>query len=225
MERTGNYGIRREEAKKYFLTFDQQRIIERFGLEHNEEYLFLDFVGSRYGINRKNGEVERLTDAGKKSAPAEIHGVRPEPAGFEEVLSIFDLLCHEGQKPGMSGNWGPVNSLKNRPATIGVQTAASGKYADLFDRDVEAYERACQRLGGTAVKAGDVGYEIPVFREIRVRLKFYRSDEEFPAQITLLWDENTLAYVYYETTFYIMNYLYEKIAGIMEKEGAQGGRK
>ena len=57
-----------------------------------------------------------------------------------------------------------------------------------------------------------------VSHEASVILKFYSADEEFPAQITVLWDENTLQYLYYETTFYIVNFLFQKILEIM-KEG------
>ena len=48
-------------------------------------------------------------------------------------------------------------------------------------------------------------------------MKFYHSDEEFPASITLLWDENTLQYMYYETVFYVAGFLIHEICKEMEK--------
>ena len=36
-----------------------------------------------------------------------------------------------------------------------------------------------------------------------VLLRFWEADEEFPAQLQLLWDRNTCRYLRYETTFYL----------------------
>ena len=36
-----------------------------------------------------------------------------------------------------------------------------------------------------------------------VLLRFWSADEEFPAQLQLLWDRNTCRYLRYETTFYL----------------------
>lgn len=206
MEPRDNYEISKQNAKNYFLRFSQEAMIEKFALEHDAEYLYLDFLGSRYRIRRKTAEVERSGD-GFYTA---------ETAGFQEVLSIFDLLGHSDKRPHASGVWAPVNSLKHRPPTIAVKAELTDTYSNTFDRDVSAFQRACEKIGGIAVPVGDIGYEFIVFRDLRLRLKFYCSDEEFPAQTVILWDENALEYIYYETAFYIMRYLFEKIAQAMK---------
>ena len=50
---------------------------------------------------------------------------------------------------------------------------------------------------------GDAGFSFTIFRDLKVQLKFYRADEEFPASLTLLWDVNTLEFMKYETVFYV----------------------
>lgn len=206
MEQRDNYEISRQNAMDYFLRFPQEAMIEKFALEHDEEYLYTDFLGSRYRIHRKTAAVEGSDDG--------FCTVRT--AGFQETLSIFDLLGHSDVCPHASGVWAPVNSLKHRPRTIAVKAELTDTYAGTFDKDVKAFRAACERIGGTAVPIGDVGYEFTVFRDLKLRLKFYCSDEEFPAQTVILWDENALEYVYYETAFYIMRYLFEKIAQAMK---------
>ena len=62
---------------------------------------------------------------------------------------------------------------------------------------------------------GDIGYQFSVFGQLQLILKFYHSDEDFPASVTLLWDKNTLQYIFYETTFYIAGFLLQKIQEYM----------
>ena len=140
-----------------------------------------------------------------------------EQAEFEEVLSIFDLLCHAGTGKCMSGRFASVNSLKGRGAVVGVGTAFHGKAAATFDRDPEGFKKACLESGGTEISLGDVGFSFPLFGELTVQLKFYRADEDFPASVTLLWDENLLRYVYYETVFYMAGFLLGSVLQQMEK--------
>lgn len=192
-----NYEIQKEAAQKYFLNFDQQSIIDIFHLQNDTQYLYVSFFETPYRINRKNGAIEKSTD----------HFVTASAAGFQEVLSIFDLLCHSRKRFQPSGNWAPVNSLKGRPRTIGVGTGLYESSSRIFDADTAKFRAACEKSGGTPEKFGDIGYRFRVFDSMSVILKFYQSDEEFPAQATILWDENTLDSIYYETAFYIAGFL------------------
>lgn len=203
MMQRDNYEIQKEQAQKYFLKFDQKALIKKFALQHDENSLYVEFAGSEYRIERRTAQV---TCDGRQS-------------GYNEVLSIFDLLCHSEEKPVRTGEWAPVNSLRGRPA-IGVDTKFFDRYAKAFDADRDAFISACQKLGGRKVSLGDIGFEIGIFYEMSVMVKFYASDEEFPAQVTVLWDMDALKYVYYETTFYIVNHLFDKICQIMQKPAA-----
>ncbi|MDO4522028.1 MAG: DUF3786 domain-containing protein [Eubacteriales bacterium] len=204
-----NYAVQRERAKARFLTYSYEALAEKWKLADDGVYLYVEFLGERYRIARGTAETERLL--------REENAV--EPASFEETLAIFDLLCHtEGEAPKASGIFAPVNSLKGRPRTIGVDEKMTGKQAELYDSDWEAFRRACEHIGGEEIKLGDIGYEFTVFRDLKLRIKFYGADEEFPAQIVYLWDENALEYLYYETAFYVMFYLGGKLAKLMEGE-------
>ena len=56
-----------------------------------------------------------------------------------------------------------------------------------------------------------------MFDAVIVRLKFYLSDDEFPAQLVMLWDNEILKYMRYETTYYVMGHIYKRL---MEEAGA-----
>ena len=199
-----NYQISRDRAQSFFLSFDQEKIIADWHLQHDERWLYLSFLGKPYRVSRENGSIWRCWEESQ--------------AAFSEVLSIFDLLCHESDSKYLSGHFAPVNSLKGRPRAVGVGVDFHRAIAAQFDRDPDAFRRACESLGGTPSPMGDIGYQFPVFGDLSVILKFYHADEDFPASITLLWDENTLSYLYYETAFYIAGFLLGQIEETMKKQ-------
>ena len=196
MEKADNYQISRDRAKEYFLNFDQESFIRRWKLEHDENTVRVSFLGRDYALCRTDGTVTRCWDGTE--------------AEHSEVLSIYDLLCHEGQEKWASYRYAPVNSLKGRPP-VGVGADFYTKKAAIFDSQPEKFRCACLALGGEPVQMGDMGYQFPVFDGLSVILKFYRADEDFPASVTLLGDENMLQFVFYETVFYIASVLLHAI--------------
>ncbi len=192
-----NYELSRDRAQAYFLNFDQEQIIRTWDLSCDERHICVCFLGKPYLINRKTGEIFRSNDGAQ--------------AGFSEVLSIFDFLCHEGDQKHSSGIFAPVNSLAGSPKAGGVGTDFHGRTAQIFDRAPDKMKQACQNLGGTPVNMGDIGFQFPLFADLCVIMKFYHSDEDFPAGITLLWDQNLLQYIHYETVFYIAGFLLDQI--------------
>lgn len=202
-----NYEISRDRAQAYFLGFDQDAIIKTWKLQHDAGYIYVNFLGRAYRICRRSGSIYRLWDG--------------QQADFGEVLSMFDLLCHEGKEKYITGRYAPVNSLKGGPRNAGVGTDFHSKTAQLFDKYPEEFRHACILLGGEPVAMGDIGFRFPVFGDLNVILKFYHSDEDFSASVTLLWDENTLQYMFYETVFYIAGFLLSSITQTMEKNLSQ----
>lgn len=197
-----NYQISRDRAQSFFLNFDQQKLIACWKLRHDARWLYVRFLNQEYQIGRHDGRVLRADGS---------------EAGFNEVLSIFDFLCHEGEHKTLCGSWAPVNSLKGLGAAAGVGTDFHEGIASVFDKDPLAFRAACEALGGEATPMGDIGYRFPVFGDFSLILKFYHSDEDFPASATILWDANTLQFLFYETTFYIAGFLLKSIAEHMAR--------
>ena len=191
-----NYTLSRDRAQSYFLNFDQTELIQKWDLSHDDTALHLSFFGVPYTICRKTGAIHRHDGS---------------EAGFEETLTIFDLLCHQDGSAAISGRFAPVNSLKGAAKGTGVEKDFYRSYADAFDQAPEQFSAACLALGGTPVPMGDIGFRFTMFRDLDVILKFYHSDEDFPASITLLWDENLLDFMFYETVFYTAGFLLKSI--------------
>ncbi len=181
-----NYQLSRDRARAYYLkTAGGDRA--------------LTFLGHPYRIDGNTGAVYRADGT---------------EADFQECLSIYDLLCHEGHKT-VSGVFAPVNSLKGLPPGTGVATNFYDKLAARFDGAPQRFRTACMSLGGTPLDMADIGYRFPLFGPLSVILKFYHADEDFPASLTLLWEENMLQFVHYETVFYIAGCLLHSIEQAM----------
>ncbi len=200
MKKQDNYRLARDRAAEYFLDFPQEEMISRWNLASDSDWLYLQFLCRDYRICRKTGQVFRQADG--------------SAADFSEALSIYDLLCHEGAPKTPSGSYAPVNSLGIR--YVGVQTDFHSKSAAYFDRNFETFLSACHSLGAQSLAIGDAGFSFPIFRDLKVQLKFYRADEEFPAALTLLWDTNTLGFMKYETVFYVAGVLQSLICQQMD---------
>ena len=66
MKRTNNYLIMRDQAKSYFLKFDQQMLAERWNLPMDGQTLYVSFFEQPYRIDRKSGSVFRLETGEKR---------------------------------------------------------------------------------------------------------------------------------------------------------------
>jgi len=196
-----NYQKSRDRAERWFLGFDQQKCIQYWHLQSDENWLYTAFLGTAYRICRNTGKVFRMETG--------------EHAGFEETLAIFDLLCHEGENKCICGEFAPVNSLNGCAKGVGVETGFHSQAALHFDSAPDAFCKACLCLGGVPIQMGDIGFRFQIFGDLSVILKFYRADEDFPASMTLLWDANMLSFVFYETVFYIAGYLIGRIEAMM----------
>lgn len=206
MERRNNYELAARQAERLFLNYDQNTVIQSFGLKADESFLYLDFAAKPYRIHRQTGALER--------------GPVWTRAGFEEVLSIYDALCLSGKPPVLSGEWLLTGSL--RGSASGPSALESPERVARLAENVTLLPDACRALGGVEGPGGDLAFIIPIFASFSTLIRLWLPDDEFPAQLQFLWDRNALSFVHYETIFYMMghvlNRLEEEIARIKEDE-------
>ena len=204
MARGNNYAIQAQQAKACFLTYDQQALADKLGLRGDERYLYTRLLGQPYRIRRTTGDLERLE--GERWADAN---------SYEEVMTLLDLVCDSREDRHVSGQWKNMSSF-------GLQfhqsLLESGRdpWAERFQEQPEMFAKACEALGGEKYPLGDVAYAIPVFGDLRVLIQLWFGDEEFPAQLRYLWDENALQYLKYETMFYAVPLVLKRIQEQME---------
>lgn len=204
MARTNNYLLQAAQAKQYFLTYDQEALIRKLGLEYDAYYLYPVLFSRRYRLSRKTGDLER-----------EERGLWQDANTHGEVMTLLDLICDSKENRSVSGRWKNMadfghafhqNLLEERDPN-----------AELFQSRPGDFRRACEALGGTPLPIGDIAYAIGVFDDLKLAVQLWFGDEEFPASLRFLWDENALQYLKYETMYFARNLLLERLKAEMEE--------
>lgn len=206
MERKSNYEITRDRMELEFLKHSQGEMIEKFHLEHSRDFLWIRFLGQGYRINRHTGRAERLSDG------EAIH------AGFDEAMTLFDVLCNAKAGCRLSGEYVRVNDLDGVPKTAAVGAGLFDGNAKAFTHQCAQLRSACERLGGVAGTVGDVSYQLPLFDFLPISLQFWDADEEFDAVLKIMWDRRTLDFMHYETTYYAVSHLIRRLGELMAQE-------
>lgn len=189
-----NYVIQLQKAQKFFLTYDQERLIQKFHLRADEDFLYLTMFGAPYRLNRLTGRLER-------------HKEDWEDANtFAEVMTLLDILCDSRDDRFLTGKWASTQNFGKYIHTSLLEIERD-PLADAFDEIPGAFGRACKALGGRPIKGGDEAWAVEVMDGLEIGIFFWHADEEFPAQLRFFWDENAHMYIRYETMHYTLGYL------------------
>ena len=211
-----NYEKMAQAARALFLEKDQAAMIQLWGLRHDGDYLYVTYMGEAMRIDRRTGVIESL----------EPEGVYHSESHVNETMAIFDLLTLAPTRPHASGRWASISTLGGIIGAGHDRTLSHEGTAAKFAGNPEGLKRACERLGGVSMGRADVSYAIPVFGDFGIWFQFWDGDDEFPANIKYLFDENALQYMHYETLWYVMNSLAERLEYYYRALGEQGeGRR
>lgn len=186
-----NYEIMVEQSARQFLEYDQKVMIARFDLLHDAQTISIDFFGSRYHISRETGEVTRSDGTSAK---------------FNEVLSIYDVLCYSKEDAHLSGEWITITSLHPQ-SNFGSTNSLYSRLEELFEGRVDELKEACETLGGIQTTKSDIGYQFQAFPFLPIIFQFWDKDEDFGGKINYLFDVNTLDYLHFETAWYVADHL------------------
>lgn len=199
MARLDNYLIQARQAKDLFVTYDQEKLIAKLGLAHDETWLYPVLFSETYRIHRKTGDVHRKTEDGWTDANR-----------FEEVMTLLDLVCDSRENRFLTGKWKNTTDF-GLMFHRNLNEGKADPWAEKFQADPEGFRRACLSLGGKPFSRGDIAYAIEIFDGLSILVQLWFGDEEFPASLRLLWDENALMYIKYETMYFAKSLLLRKI--------------
>ena len=203
MARTNNYLLQAARAKGYFLTYDQDALIRKLGLKHDAHYLYPLLFSRQYRLSRITGDLER-----------EEQGLWQDANSFEEVMTLLDLICDSKEIRFVSGRW---KNMADFGRTFHQSLLEErDPNAELFQSRPEGFRKACEALGGTPVSMGDIAYSIEIFDGLKLVVQLWFGDEEFPASLRFLWDENALQYLKYETMYFARGLLLDWLKKEME---------
>ena len=199
MKRRNNYLIQAQQAKERFLTYDQQKLIRKFGLQFDAEYLYVRLLCRLYRLSRTTGDLQRQEG-----------GTWCDGNTYEEVMTLLDLLCDSRDDRSLSHRWQNMQ-------TFGLQFHQNlleeprDPRAVRFDAQPQLLHLAARELGAEAISGGDIGYAFELFEGLKIGLLFWHGDDEFAPRIRYLWDENAKQYIRYETMYFAVNLLHRRL--------------
>lgn len=196
-----NYEIMRNRMRTEFVRYDQERMIRKFHLAFDEAYLYLTFVCRDYRIDRRQGIVEWSTDGFQSAAEAD----------YNESMTIYDVLCCSGEDCRLAGTFCPLHQAKGTPKTMLAGNGMFQKTAERFQGRLGQLEYACGLLGEPADMVGDVAAVLWAFPFLPVTLQYWEGDDEFSPSLKLMYDENILDYMHFETVYFMTAHLLKRI--------------
>lgn len=194
-----NYKIQAEQAKKRFLTYDQQKLTDKFRLEADEAYLYPRMLGRQYRISRKTGDLDYLRD-----------GRWLDGNSYGEVMTLLDLLCDSRDDRFISGRWQSMQAFGLQFHQNLLEDSAD-PLAEAIDREPEGLHRAAKALDGEKIPGGDYGWAVELFDGLKIGILFWHGDEEFAPRIRWLWDANAKMYIRYETMHFAIGLLKKRL--------------
>lgn len=199
MTRTNNYLIQAQQAKQRFLTYDQDQLILKLRLISDENYLYVTMLSRRYRLERHSGNLEKEAAPGWADANT-----------YEEIMTLLDLVCDSRETRFLTGKWKNMTDFGLMFHRNLLETEKD-PWAEKFQADPEAFRKACEALGGRPFPMGDMAYAIELFDGLSILVQLWFGDEEFPASVRYLWDENALMYIKYETMYFAKGLLLQEI--------------
>jgi len=200
-QRSSNYEIMRDRMEAEFAKYDQDTMIQKFGLKNDTNYIFIRFVGRDYRINRTTGRVEWFSEKRK----AYIH------ADYNESMTIFDMLTYSKENCRLDGHFVSPNDFKGMVKSAFAGSDMFSRQAVYFTGKCEELKKACLKLGGKPGNVGDVSSTIPMFDFFPVIVQFWDADEEFEAVLKFMWDKNAIDYMHFETIAFATAHLISRL--------------
>lgn len=199
-----NYKTQAEQATKTFLSYDQEALIAKHNLKADEIYLYTSLFSQQVRIHRTTGQMQ-LWD-----------GQWRDYYRFGLNMTLMDLLCDSAETRHASGKMQSMAAFGLQFHSGLPEQTRSGT-AEWMQNHPEEMEARCRLLHGQKVAMADICYDFPVFQDLKIRMKLWFADDEFPAQLSWFWDENALQYLHYETMYFAVGYLLELITGKSER--------
>lgn len=213
MEYTDNYQALMDKWQSIIAGMDLRLFKERYQMEEDEAFWYLIYFHQKYAIDKRTAKIHLV-------------GQEEHEMGFNELMCIYHMFYYCKEDAGTSGNFVPFRLVKRAaPFEAAYQRTILHPLQEVFDGHAAELKKACEALGGTPIRQGDVGYQIMAACGIPLIITFWDGDDEFPAQANILFDDNITSYLHEETVVSLAAELARRLteeAGIGQAEHLLG---
>ncbi len=186
-----------------FLTYDQEKIISVFNLEHDEAAMYIDFLGRHYRIDRREGF---MYDGDRR-------------ASIDETVSVYELLTTSDHVPYITGKWESVASLCAN--TTDTSLGRYIEYLQPFHDNTALMQKTLQKMGAEPAVKGDASAVLTVYPGLPVWFQYWAADDEFPASVQFLFDAEVTAHFRWSLLWNLMTMITDRMletAGLKSAE-------
>ncbi|MHC4070136.1 MAG: DUF3786 domain-containing protein [Planctomycetota bacterium] len=113
----------------------------------------------------------------------------PTPAGFLEQLCILAYLINAQDLPLANKFIKAENLPTGQFFFRGLHSLPTGKLEEVFGKSPESLYEISERFGAKKCEFGDASIELYVLPRIPLQIVIWRSDEEFDARASILFDQ------------------------------------
>ncbi len=173
------YGPALEKAHLEFPQLDPEQAALRAAVsfertEIDQGQFVVPFLGASYRVGWPGGTIVRTADG--------------QPADIATQLVLLHYLLTADGTP-LASKW---IAFRNLPGGLGYETAFRGRaplrLVRVFGQDRKAFETAARQLGGEPLSFGDAAFLFRVVPRMWMAVVLHIADEEFPADVNVLFD-------------------------------------
>lgn len=170
-----------EKAQQAFPELNPLETATRAGVRYEEGVFHVPFFGSGYEVEWPDSRIRRAFD-------------HEEVDIATRILILHYLLTADGTP--LADKWIAFRSL---PGGLGYDAAFRGRAGLRLERafgsNGAAFEAAAQSLGGERLAFGDASFSFQVLPRVWLAAVLYLADDEFSANVNVLFDGSASHYL------------------------------
>ena len=159
-----------------FRDLDPAAAVERTGVRWDGEEFYVNLLAREYAISHPDYALRALDGGNLPPLPVQTFLLR---------------YLMESKKVAWAGQWKtfremPWGEMYIKPYTGRVLTRA----AFTFGFRLDAFRAAAEKMGATALKHGDAGFQFDLVEGFKMQILVWAGDDEFPPNAQILYSDN-----------------------------------
>jgi hypothetical protein len=111
-----------------------------------------------------------------------------------QAILLYHLVTGDGSP--LEGRWVSFADLPGgRMYAQAFQGYTGDEIVKSFGLNLESFERACQKIGGTKINAADSAFMFLCLPRLPIVLTYWLGDEDFPSSCKVLFDASACHYL------------------------------